>query len=231
MRWMLFLGLLACSGRPDVVHELGDCPYSPCEEEEAEPEVCDIHLQDCDAGDKCNWVPTREEWNVVQEEYLCVPEDEDPRRPGEACDTRTDGSDECEKGSSCSWGVCRAVCNTRRGDTCDPYGLAEHACYPIDGTVGFCLEECRPLDPGSCPVGYTCGSAGSDFVCVPSSASRYNAGATCRSHNQCAPGLVCLGDTCKEVCDVDAPDCIGDKECVPWTEDRPDLGRLGICRL
>lgn len=148
------------------------------------------------------------------------------------------GEDDCDAQSLCFNGECVAFC---AGDQFDPICADGLSCLITNGgVINLCFPACDPL-MSDCDDGEACiyNMSGDDFTCVQSQ----GAGAEdemCEFINSCAPGLACVSDTllpdcpgfncCTPFCDLDQPNCGGNKECVPFFEQAPDgFENVGIC--
>ncbi len=165
------------------------------------------------------------------------------------------GMDTCDEHSICLdlhpinlIGTCTEYCAGSEWDPTCPQ--SDGTCWDTDGPVDLCHWDCDPLEPNPCPPHQECtphfswtdGIAG--FTCYePSVSDPGGPLEACGAFNSCESGSVCEPDfrvgeycqydrCCTEVCDVDAPTCLGpDQICEPLFEDGPpELSHLGVCR-
>ena len=123
-------------------------------------------------------------------------------------DTGTDGSAEAAAGNAGAGGDSDAGTNCGDDDDC----VGNPAGSVCDTNTGDCVQ-CLPTDPGDCPSGQYCDPQTNtcDPGCDTDDDCSSDAGAIvcdvpnhtcvgCTSDDQCAPGLVCTGNSCQPGC-------------------------------
>jgi hypothetical protein len=70
-----------------------------------------------------------------------------------------------------------------------------------DGAPRLCSSvasggACDPVCQAGCPCGLSCGWNGTAFACAPDSGVKKQEGDVCAAVDDCAPGLLCLAETC-----------------------------------
>lgn len=155
---------------------------------------CDVFIQDCKEGEKCEAVITDGggAWNSSK----CVPVTGEGVA-GDPCTAESvaDGLDSCAKGNMC-WGVdmdgngtCVELCKgTPDAPVCPDNGFCTIANM---GFLNLCLPGCDPLLQ-DCAEGDACYSIDDGFTCAPDASG--DVGKTndpCEFINVCEAGLLC----------------------------------------
>lgn len=203
---------------------------------------CDFFEQDCPPGEKC--VPIDDDgsggppWNALR----CRSVVPDPVGPSEHC-TTMEGLrgpvDDCDDGSRCIDGVCRAFClGSERSPVCEEPGVA---CLIFNDPWGFCFSPCDPLAQDDCPEGDACYPDAGNLSCVPNGSNGMGPpGTPCELSPECNPGSWCADDSdvpgcpssgcCSSLCALDdpMPPCLPGQSCVPWDPGDP-TSNIGIC--
>jgi hypothetical protein len=190
----------------------GTCPTSPCDLVEqcgcAAPQVCDLANDPIADGNACRDVLT-------------------PGTEGDLCGGVTD----CAGGYVCIGPVGQRSCRKWCNDSTD-CGQPRGKCLiqitaggeDIPGAI-TCSSNCDPTStaPTECPSTWGCyiylvdpdpnvsGDEETIADCEPSGASI--AGGTCADYGDCEEGHLCLGTTCRRMCDRAAPNCPGGQVC------------------
>jgi hypothetical protein len=190
--------------------------------------LCDLFLQDCEAGMKC-----------VPQGFLqlgCVPIDPAPLPDGTPCPV--DVSDPCGPLSWCTpagpsgEGTCVPLCT---GSYFDPVCPDDTLCVVDDEIiVAYCALPCDPFAVDACAFG-SCLPTLHGFGCVPGGEA--TAGEHCFQHDSCVdqhacrdaaavPGC-CDAKCCAPLCDDDHP-CAGGS-CIPLEPPVPGPPGIGTC--
>ncbi len=199
---------------------------------------CDMVLQDCPSGQKCNAVMThiQDPWRGT----VCVDDNrtEGGGLLGDICFNMPGGGDTCGPGSMCvqfgtGEGDCRAFCRPAAEGPACPAGTL---CAGLDGEgrVRLCFDRCHPLLK-DCPSEehlFGCYPEQGGFACLPwrlGGRGRYQD--PCERHLDCAPGHFCAAaeqvpgcaaasGCCSTFCDINESDsCPGAAEgeaCQPF---------------
>lgn len=215
---------------------------------------CDLFAQDCAPDKKCSPYDGTGDggWNSRK----CVPVAPNPGKPGEPCTVEgsaVSGLDDCQLGAMC-WnvdeGTLQGVCVAHCTGSPDQPMCAEPGLECLNGSVlTLCLPSCHPL-MSECAQGETCMPNLSDdgFVCfVDDSGEEGQEFDTCKSLNECDPGLFCANSElavecepkstgcCLAWCDLTMPACNGEGAvCLPWypegmaPEGSEDIGVCGL---
>jgi hypothetical protein len=243
---------------PDVGDGATTAPVDPTDDPTGDPtgpfgEACDVFLQDCPDGEKCNpWANDGGDgWNADG----CFPVEGNPQQVGEAClveGSGTSGIDNCDIGSMC-WGVdsetltgtCVALCG---GTPDDPACSSPSTSCALlnDGVLPLCLPICDPLLQ-DCAEGEGCYPVDEVFHCFPDGSGEAGLfGDACDFIGQCDPGLMCANnvpsipgcsedqaDCCVPYCDLSVPpSCPGDLTCAPFYDEGqapPGFEDVGFC--
>jgi hypothetical protein len=178
---------------------------------------CDMYVQDCPDGEKCNW-------KVIGTEIVnvCVTVTGD-QKIGEPCMHQGifSGEDSCDDTALCygavviggTWpGICRPYCGgTEDAPTCED---ADYVCSR--GDLPACLPECDPLLQDCAGGTEMCfyHEPIPGFVCADTSNSS-DVGEDCLVPFDCRKGQTCQPadkvagctgtECCTELCDVNAP--------------------------
>lgn len=178
-------------GNFDMTTMMGTC----------EPSQCDgVFSPDrCAMGEKC--VP------AGVGAYVCVPEG--AGAIGTACmeDTECAGNALCLDGNLCTAPPCSVGSNEATCATgmCEAFGVEG-----VDFDFGFCVDRCDPFGANTCATGWCIpdtrdpGTGTIGGVCVDSSGGMGAAGDACDGMTPCGDDLLCIGDTCRSLCDPDA---------------------------
>jgi hypothetical protein len=145
---------------------------------------------------------------------------------------------DCSPGNGCAEGICRDWCalDAAVGERGACSTGEECVSYPqLDGTgAGVCLpcNECNPALATTCGVGLTCSTAEGCAVCVEAGSGQV--GETCAGQSDCARGLSCISQVCRQVCLRTAqPGQPGACEepflCTDQLEDSPEFGTCLPC--
>lgn len=203
---------------------------------------CSVTEQDCPEGEKCN--PWANDGGALWTATRCVPLDPAPAGLDELCSVEgafVSGIDSCEAGLVCASsspdslrtneGVCVALCGAApcsQGTLCTVAG-------PLN--LGTCGTICDPLTEGVCPPGNSCMPAGLGFACNLTAESVNDA--PCNVPGQCDVGHVCidasqcdaeLSETCcAELCDLEAPSCLGGQTCTSYGSPLAAYSAVGFC--
>ncbi len=224
------------------------------EDTESPPGSCDIWLQDCPDGQKCNaW---SEGDNGTWDAWRCVPLDPAPDSAWYPCAVSGgpfSGVDSCDAGQMCfgvdprtNEGVCVPLC---QGSLTDCIESPASCCEPgyscaisANAVLALCTPWCDPLQDACFELG-ECLPIGGGFECVSTSSDLGGLGDACGAGALCGGGLYC-GDSsvdsgcaqdvpgcCLPLCDLDAPMCVAGTVCKPWFEGAPPAGfeDLGYC--
>jgi hypothetical protein len=226
-------------GRPVVVFagfgHYGFTSYSQPDDE------CEPAFQDCTPGLRCTAVSQPAPMDAFNR---CVPDGAVAR--GQECagrDPSTAGAtDECVAGTSCSFGVCRDVCDA------EEVGCGnDQACISLAGQdLQVCEATCDILAQAGCDAGEGCYLLVSEGVglCSQAPGGGLAIGDTCMGFiNECVSGAQCFdtdGDSnfeCKPFCDTSTcsdamgtPDqcgcspCAADETCFPIGGAPPNVG-------
>ncbi len=213
---------------------------------------CDIYLQDCPKGEKCN--AYADDGGTIWNAVGCFPVDSSPGQPGEPCEVTesgTSGFDTCDLGSMCWYveldaleGSCVALCEgaPQAAECSNP---AASCLIANDGVLNLCLPTCDP-SAASCPEGQACRRIKEDFVCLSDENGSVADGDACSTMFDCGSGSDCIPantfgpscegfNCCSAYCDVDVATCSEpEHECVPYFIDGEaplGLESLGICQL
>ncbi len=143
-------------------------------------------------------------------------------------------STECSPGHACirvnGQGVCARWCETSSDCTTECMQLV------VGDDVGACRVACSPIDDTGCPSGFSCFAAlgqvfetgAAQAVTICGGPGAVAEGGACSGPFDCQAGLSCPTDTCRQLCDVDAPSCAtGACNSLGWTVDGV---RIGECR-
>jgi hypothetical protein len=247
-------------GIPDVGDGATTAPDDPTGDPTEDPtgdptgpvgEECDVFLQDCPDGQKCNpWANDGNAWNANG----CFPVDDNPGQVGDEClveGSSASGIDSCAIGSMC-WGVdpetltgtCVALCG---GSPDEPVCTSPPTTCAIlnGGVLPVCLPVCDPLLQ-DCADGEGCHPIEQVFQCVPDASGEAGAfGDACNFIGVCDPGLMCADNVpsipgcfegeagcCVPYCDLSAPSCPGDLTCAPFYDEGlapPGFENVGLC--
>ena len=228
------------------------CSFIACDDAAQSSDFeCDINLQDCPEGEKCNmWANDGgSSWNATK----CVPVAVNPDGVGESCtveESGVSGIDSCEEGAIC-WdvdhelgeGTCTAYCvgSWEDGFEC-PDG------YQCRGSrwITLCSRLCDPLAQ-DCPGDDLCLPSGDGFGCQFDGSGEGGAyGDPCEYVNGCDKGLLCLNaeyvpkcefaGCCSPLCDTSAANtCPGEEQvCIPWWDEGmapQGYEDIGVCGL
>ncbi len=214
---------------------------------------CDMVLQDCPSGRKCNGV--RDAFDQPWQGTRCVRDNEDSGAPPEMiCFNGEDGTDTCGPNTMCMQfgtgeGACFPYCGpSSEGPTCDP----GYTCATLDRHVPIrlCSMECNPL-AADCPYEtslFGCYPADDSFACIPwrpFGSGQY--GDQCMNQTDCSHGTWCAdseqvpgctGETgcCSTFCNTNEPNtCPGEsqgQDCMPYYENGtapPGAETVGQC--
>ncbi len=212
---------------------------------------CDINLQDCPEGEKCNmWANDGgSSWNATR----CVPVVLNPDGIGESCtvlQSGVSGIDTCIEGAVC-WdvdtesgeGTCVAFCT---GNWQDGFACPEG--YYCGGSrwITLCERICDPLAQ-DCPEYDLCVPIDGTPKCTLDASGDAGAyGDPCEYINTCDPGLLCVhaehvpkceaASCCSPMCDTSkANTCPSDDQvCLPWWEEGmapQGYETLGVCGI
>lgn len=143
---------------------------------------------------------------------------------GETCTSFWDCAEAlgCDRAGDQPYGACATPC--RSDDDCA--GTRCGALRTLDGElsnlVGLCSLPCDPIADDGCGPGLACmlmmGQAfgtGLDFAtpgCIPTGDA--DLGEHCEAQVWCRPGLVCIGDTCRQACQLGAGACPPNWSCL-----------------
>jgi len=213
-------------------------------------EACDIWVQDCPDGEKCN--PWSNDGGTVWNADGCFPVDPDPVQLGDEClveGSGTSGIDNCAIGSMCwnadpesNTGTCIALCG---GSPDDPLCSSPTTCAILnDGVLPVCLPVCDPLLQ-DCDEGLGCYPVAQEFVCVPDVSGESGLYLEpCNFPGDCDPGNACVSadavagcesaGCCTAYCDISliSPGCPDASECLAFFEEGfapPGLENVGLC--
>jgi hypothetical protein len=227
------------------------CPDDPPADGTA---PCDLTAPACWSGTKCVPLPDAD---AGSNEGRCATVWPTPARAGEPCAVDESGGeffDTCDAASMC-WaldpatgiGTCFAFCAGSLDDTCDDL---RSRCVTVS-VAALCPPTCDPV-AADCAAPMGCFPIEDAFLCYPVIPDTHRGpGEGCRYHNECAPGLFCLGaptmpgdrdeGLCTAYCDVTdeaaAETCPGfanGERCLPWYDDSPppaDLDHVGWCGI
>ncbi|MBV1858188.1 MAG: hypothetical protein KUG77_07235 [Nannocystaceae bacterium] len=211
--------------------------------------ACSIWAQDCPPGETCTTLDRDGGWSDGQ--YRCVPLVPGPEPAGAPCARPGPGDiDSCAQGTVCwdtdldsSEGTCTPLCTgTPSQPSCaDPSNFCS---INGSGTFSLCFPSCDPLDPAGCSDGRGCYPVLGGFTCAPD-ASGESGGPfePCTSDNRCDPGSACADAAqtglcgaeqdacCTPWCDLNAPDCPPQTQCIPYAEGSalPGFEHVGLC--
>ena len=228
----------------------GFCPPKGCRgyDPDCGPSIeCDVWSQDCGRGEKCapwakNDSPT---WDATR----CFPTDPEPDQVGQPCSAQGNGMsglDTCGVAELCFYvdsdgnGTCVSFCDGNPSNPTCPEGFT--CSITNEGVLALCLPACDPL-MSDCASGEGCFPNAADFVCLPAPTELIVTPSTCYQSGGCEPGTICLTPEivpgceeetgcCSPWCDLTAPDCPADTDCVMWFEKDnvpPQFEDVGIC--
>ncbi len=213
--------------------------------------ACDIHLEGCEEGEKCN-VFSPEEWGPGFDSLGCFPLAPEPKQIGEPCSTGElpyDGIDDCVEAAVC-WevdeegnGTCLELCYPKSGTDdwlCHDKPANCQLCQSC--VVGLCTPYCDPI-LNDCPGGQSCYAVNDSYTCAPVAGDGVD-GSPCPYINSCTEGFGCVEATelqdceadacCTPFCDLESPDsCPAELEsCTPVFDPQPEgHEHVGLCRV
>jgi len=256
--WGLFVSAVSVAGCDPATAEpdpqADDAEFrtfiSPADMGGGDGPECQLGLQDCPAGEKCNPYAT----SGWFKDYRCVAVSENPRAPGESCEIAgivTSGLDDCERGSYCVspdgaslQGTCvsHQVGSQTRTLCVDPFTTPS---IGADSVLTPCPARCNPLAP-DCGPDQGCIPARLEdrFVCVPIAVeSPTPLQEECSFDFECEAGAACINADmlpectgaacCASFCNTGVPSCPGSTTCESWyaaDQAPPGLADLGLCR-
>lgn len=213
---------------------------------------CSFALQDCPDGQKC--IAHAADGEPIWSEFICVPIVDDPDAPGEPCESLDYpfGADTCDRGSTC-WHVGADLVGH-----CLPNCWHDHACpegsycrllADSEFAPMLCLTACDPLAQ-DCPNGEVC--TYDEYWGPPAHNCYPPTGVVAHApfdecagfaYGLCAAGLACIvhadppqcpqSGCCLPYCDLDAPGCPAELQCVAFLPDGeqapPGYEDVGVC--
>jgi len=171
-------GQASCPGDVDVVGE------------------CDLLLQDCPVGERCNLATAGDAATTT-----CEPDTGGDNPLGSYCESHGDCADDL----LCILEVCSRYCCPNDEDPPCGGWYCDLELITQDGHHAYmCTAEsvCVLFDADSCPPGYLC-VHGTPNHCVDASSPGAGEGEPCIYLDDCAPGLLCNAGSCRYVCDTD----------------------------
>lgn len=174
--------------------------------------VCDVPTDggECDPRTLCGCDPSQNcAFDDGSESWRCVPAGASAQ--GQTCKS----SLQCARGNGCVLGVCQPYCTgtTPCATSCvntkvNGWGYCPTACMPVPGYPG---KTCSPGQQCIAPVGAKFTQCGAPAGSAPN-------GTACSNQEDCAPGLVCMGE-CRPFCVVSGGGggCSGYDECVQFS--------------
>ncbi len=172
------------------------------------PQECNLFTQTgCEAGEGC--YPFTAGWACSNSGGIAV---------GEACS----GSQDCVAGAACISSQCQQLCSTREDAdesvSCEALCESSNGLNPTAWGVGFCTdaEPAVPCDywaQDCTEAGTACYFVNNGATCLPTQVDG-KLGDSCGSLTECGKGLLCVSNTCSEVCSIDefapppAPICV-----------------------
>lgn len=254
----------ASTSPPDVGSTSDDSATSSTTTTDGDPtgvdgEACDVFLQDCADGEKCN--PWANDGGAHWNAFACFPVDDNAGSFGDEClveGSGTSGVDNCALGALC-WdvdpesnaGTCTELCQGTADDpVCTTPGTS---CVTfIYDSIPLCLPVCDPLLQ-DCGDGEACAplaafnfliETDTVFGCVPDIAEDSgDFGDLCNLEGECNAGFACTASVpgcpedqdncCSPFCDLtEVSPCPDLLTCVPWFEEglAPiGLENVGLC--